>query len=242
MKDVVTFSILKHDMIVDGLKLAWWMRRLANLKQEQGELYRAKGIFPTAGTKELTVFHAVQDLMDKSSLHRPNYKGKEAPCHPCKVVFIGRKLDEENLRKGFESILLKAPPKIAKVENLRQCPLVELAHNGRPMLDRIYIFLDSSGDVGRLGLTCRDMHVAVFGEDAMLGCRQVAAECGVRVVQQFQCKWVNLHALGLNMAYVKTYWEHMRKANLDVVSMKGLAIRDARDAEACGITWLEVRQ
>ena len=242
VKDVVTFSIIKHGVTVDGLKLAWWMRRLATLKkEEEGELYRAKGIFPMAGTKQLVVFHAVQDLMDKSFMRSPSRSGSEQAPQPCKVVFIGRKLNEPFLREGFGNILLPYVRRPLRDQIDPHSSIEKLTSSARPLFDRVLLFLDSSADVAKIGMSCRLLYEAVFGNDALSGCRVLAADSSVRVIQQWQSKHINLHVLGFSMQYIRTYWEYMQKAQLDIVSMKGLSVRDARDAEACGVTWLEVR-
>jgi G3E family GTPase len=93
---------LRSDKPMDGGKISDW---LAYVVQSQGQdILRAKGIIDVRGESRRLVFQAVHMLLE-GDLQRP-WKPDEARFS--RLVFIGRNLDEDGLRIGFESCTAKA--------------------------------------------------------------------------------------------------------------------------------------
>jgi G3E family GTPase len=88
---------LRLDKPVDGTLVTKWLN---DLLQEQGpDILRAKGILDVKGEDKRLVFQAVHMILE-GDLQR-EWKPDEA--RYSRMVFIGRNLDEEKLRKGFEA-------------------------------------------------------------------------------------------------------------------------------------------
>eukprot|EP00927_Polykrikos_kofoidii_P014840 TRINITY_DN16552_c0_g1_i1.p1 TRINITY_DN16552_c0_g1~~TRINITY_DN16552_c0_g1_i1.p1 ORF type:complete len:557 (+),score=125.35 TRINITY_DN16552_c0_g1_i1:67-1671(+) len=74
------------------------------LMQTKGpDLYRSKGVLAVKGVAEKFVFQAVH--MQFSGRNQEAWKDDEKRC--CKMVFIGRKMDREELTKRFNECLVK---------------------------------------------------------------------------------------------------------------------------------------
>uniref|UniRef100_A0A0D6R964 CobW C-terminal domain-containing protein n=1 Tax=Araucaria cunninghamii TaxID=56994 RepID=A0A0D6R964_ARACU len=76
-----------------------WMGKLMNEQSE--DIYRMKGVLSVDGFDERYVFQGVHSIVD-GSVGKP--WGAEKRTN--KIVFIGKNLDEQALRKGFMSCLL----------------------------------------------------------------------------------------------------------------------------------------
>ena len=80
---------------LDGVKLNQW---LGNLLQTKGpDIFRMKGILNIAGEDERFVFQGVHMLLDG----KPDRLWKEGEQRKNELVFIGRNLDEAQLKKDF---------------------------------------------------------------------------------------------------------------------------------------------
>ncbi|MEO1765067.1 MAG: GTP-binding protein [Cyanobacteria bacterium J06629_18] len=80
---------------LDGIKLNQW---LGNLLQTKGpDIFRMKGILNIAGEDERFVFQGVHMLLDG----KPDRLWKEGEQRKNELVFIGRNLDETQLKKDF---------------------------------------------------------------------------------------------------------------------------------------------
>jgi G3E family GTPase len=85
---------------IDGKKLNEW---LSYLLQTQGQdIFRMKGILNIAGEKNRFVFQAVHMLLD-GTRDRPWKAGEQ---RKNELVFIGRNLDEAQLREDFRACLV----------------------------------------------------------------------------------------------------------------------------------------
>merc|ERR1712107_970263 len=74
------------------------------LVQQKGpDLYRSKGVLAVSGMSQKFVFHAVH--MQFSGKPTDSWKDGEKRC--CKMVFIGKNLDREELNKKFDDCLVK---------------------------------------------------------------------------------------------------------------------------------------
>jgi G3E family GTPase len=85
---------IEHAGEVDGLKLNHWLSRL--LATKGPDIYRMKGVFTVSGQKNRVVFQGVHMMLDA----RPETDSTGKP-RKCALVFIGKKLDREELTKGF---------------------------------------------------------------------------------------------------------------------------------------------
>lgn len=85
---------LELDGEVDGTKLNAWLSRL--LQTQGPDIFRMKGIVAIAGEEQRFVFQGVHMLFDG----QPGDAWAEAP-RSCRLVFIGRNLDEDALNDGL---------------------------------------------------------------------------------------------------------------------------------------------
>jgi len=96
---VKSFAIVESGEI-NGQKLNDW---LSNLLQTKGvDIFRMKGILNIAGEEDRFVFQGVHMLFDG----KPDRPWKEGETRKNELVFIGRNLDEAQLRKDFKQCLV----------------------------------------------------------------------------------------------------------------------------------------
>lgn len=96
--EVGSFAIEK-DGDVDPDKLNGWLGEL--LREKGIDIFRMKGFLSLAGEDERYVFQGVHMLFDA----QPEKPWGDAPRRN-QVVFIGRELDEQEIRRGFEACLI----------------------------------------------------------------------------------------------------------------------------------------
>jgi G3E family GTPase len=90
---------LSSETPMDGGRLTAWLN---NLLQTQGpDILRAKGILDVKGDERRLVFQAVHMILE-GDFQREWRAGER---RYSRLVFIGRNLDEADLRKGFESCI-----------------------------------------------------------------------------------------------------------------------------------------
>ena len=88
---------LTFDQPLNGTRVTNWLNALL---QEQGpDILRAKGILDVAGEDRRLVFQAVHMILE-GDLQRP---WREDAARTSRLVFIGRNLDPQALRSGFEA-------------------------------------------------------------------------------------------------------------------------------------------
>ncbi len=96
---VKSFAIVESGAL-DGQKLNDW---LSNLLQTKGvDIFRMKGILNIAGENNRFVFQGVHMLFDG----KPDRPWKEEENRKNELVFIGRNLDEAELREDFKQCLV----------------------------------------------------------------------------------------------------------------------------------------
>ncbi len=96
---VKSFAIVESGAL-DGQKLNNW---LSNLLQTKGvDIFRMKGILNIAGEEDRFVFQGVHMLFDG----KPDRPWKEEETRNNELVFIGRNLDEAQLREDFKQCLV----------------------------------------------------------------------------------------------------------------------------------------
>ncbi|MEE2757724.1 MAG: GTP-binding protein [Myxococcota bacterium] len=96
--EVGSFAI-ERDGDVDPDRLNKWLSQL--LREKGIDIFRMKGFLALAGEPERYVFQGVHMLFDA----QPEKPWGDAP-RKNQLVFIGRELDEQSIRSGFESCLL----------------------------------------------------------------------------------------------------------------------------------------
>ena len=85
---------------LDGDKLNTWLGEL--LRNQGADIFRMKGILTIAGEAQRFVFQGVHMLMDG----RADRPWKPGEVRKNELVFIGRNLDEAQLKKDFRSCLI----------------------------------------------------------------------------------------------------------------------------------------
>jgi G3E family GTPase len=93
----VTSVSLRLDRPLSMPKFENWFRRMLAAKGQ--DLLRSKGILDFAGQDKRYVMHAVHMQVDG----KPTTEWKPGEKRDSRIVFIGRKLDAEDLKRGFES-------------------------------------------------------------------------------------------------------------------------------------------
>lgn len=71
------------------------------IQQKGPDLYRSKGVLAVQGLQQKFVFHAVH--MQFSGKPQEAWREDEKRC--CKMVFIGKNMDREELNKKFDECL-----------------------------------------------------------------------------------------------------------------------------------------
>ena len=88
---------LRLDRPMNGEKVSRWLNEL--LQAQGPDILRAKGIIDVKGEDRRLVFQAVHMMLEGD--WQREWKPDETRCS--RMVFIGRNLDEEALRRGFEA-------------------------------------------------------------------------------------------------------------------------------------------
>jgi G3E family GTPase len=96
---VKSFAIVESGEL-DGQKLNEWLGQL--LQTKGVDIFRMKGILNIAGEDERFVFQGVHMLFDG----KPDRLWKEGETRKNELVFIGRNLDEAELREDFKQCLV----------------------------------------------------------------------------------------------------------------------------------------
>ncbi len=97
--DTVGSIAIERDGDVDPKKLNAWIGKL--LSERGVDLFRMKGFVSLAGESRRIVFQGVHMLVDS----QPDREWGDQPRRN-QLVFIGRNLDEQGMRKGFEACLI----------------------------------------------------------------------------------------------------------------------------------------
>ena len=97
--DEVGSIAIERDGDVDSVKLNAWLSEL--LRERGVDIFRMKGFISLAGEPRRFVFQGVHMLFDG----QPDREWGDAPRRN-QLVFIGRNLDEANMREGFEACLI----------------------------------------------------------------------------------------------------------------------------------------
>ena len=101
--DESVFSVaIKNTEAIDIDELNRWLYRLVQAKGP--DIFRMKGILNVANAERRFVFQGVHMTLDG----RPGKPWRPGETRQNELVFIGRNLDETELRTGFESCFAKA--------------------------------------------------------------------------------------------------------------------------------------
>ncbi|MCA6243759.1 MAG: GTP-binding protein, partial [Phenylobacterium sp.] len=88
---------LTFDRPMNGARVSAWLNEV--LQTQGPDILRAKGILSVAGEDRRLVFQAVHMILE-GDLQRP---WREDEARTSRLVFIGRNLDPQALRSGFEA-------------------------------------------------------------------------------------------------------------------------------------------
>ena len=88
---------LSEAAALDGSALNRWLNQLVQARGR--DLLRIKGIVHLAGEPRRFVFHGVHMTLDGA----PGAAWRPGECRQSQIVFIGRNLDADLLRQGFDS-------------------------------------------------------------------------------------------------------------------------------------------
>jgi len=248
--DVGTFSLVREGMEVEPLLFARWVRRLATIKkEEQGTLYRCKGLLAAAGSSERLAFHAVSDVTEQELVGPWPSRGARG----CKIVFIGKKLDRAWFEASFDETLRPIAEPLRPQPLLSELALISTGASSSLLLQLLVSSPDSlclalrgctSKDVAQVGSACALLHDAVYGASgtAMLNDRSSAAvSLAFHAKDDLACTKLHLHTL-LPMGALNTYVRAFRAANVEVLNSPGLRFSSSADATAMGVTWLELAE
>jgi G3E family GTPase len=95
--DAIKGVSLRTDQPIDGQRITAWLDKL--LAEQGPDILRAKGIINVKGEAKRLVFQAVHMILE-GELQREWRDGED---RSSRMVFIGRNLDEAQLRAGFEA-------------------------------------------------------------------------------------------------------------------------------------------
>lgn len=101
-KNVNSFGIVREGLILPA-ELSKWMQQIGQLKPEHGTIFRIKAIMAIKDHPYKHVFHAVMDVSDEDDAG----EWEEGEKKISKIIFIGKNLDQEHLRAGYEAIFEK---------------------------------------------------------------------------------------------------------------------------------------
>ncbi|KAF0718767.1 Aste57867_1500 [Aphanomyces stellatus] len=219
-----SFAIVEPTKVVDVFLFAHWMRRLVLPSKEsvakKVTLYRSKAILSVAGMHKKLVFHAVGDVVEREWLAVPGTVG-------CKIVFIGRNLDEAKIRADFAAILRVAPPSTPPRHLMHQpsC-LVTLPPR---VLHRVLDFV-ATKDVVAVARTCTALYDGLTNASAYHNHLAPLAH---------DRHGPYLHP-AIPLTSVPTYMHAFKTADVELVSLKGLSFRSAAHVDAAAVAWLEL--
>ncbi|PKA53678.1 hypothetical protein AXF42_Ash009174 [Apostasia shenzhenica] len=94
---------IEEQQPIDLAKVRLWLEDLLWEKKTHGDVYRSKGVLNICDSDQLHTLQAVRELYEVI----PARRWLETEKKMSKIVFIGRNLDETNLRNSFRSCILK---------------------------------------------------------------------------------------------------------------------------------------
>jgi len=248
--DIGSFSIVRKGAEVDFLAFARWIRIIATLPEEQGKLYRSKGVLAAAGRSAKLVFHAVADVTETSD--GPDWGEHEQ--RVCKIVFIGKKLDRKKIEERFLPLL---QPVVETLRPALRAPSPSFTHGPtfaqlcqRGVMHHAFLFLWTK-DVVRVAQTCPAVHDSIFSPDSLAHFSEACSAMSVDAARGLQTVEGNLWLHGLlPMASIKKYSLAWRAAKVKLATkctgeyMWGEPLRfdNLGDVEAAGVMWLELQE
>ncbi len=240
---VNSFSLTREGRSVNLLLFSRWIRKLAMLnsnsnvaagtsdQENNGILYRSKAILSLEGSSMKLAFHAVSDVMEKSLVS----PWKDGEARNCRIVFIGKNLNRPWFEAGFDSCLCPlVPAYLPPSSSKKHAGFLALP---KPVLGRVFAYLYSK-DVVIVGKVCHSLASCIFGNNSNELYAASSNKFGLHTSKPAECY---LHML-LPMSAVKTYIASAVSIGVQLPPPLGLALRSVDEAEACGVTWLEVAE
>lgn len=242
--DVGSFSIVRKGVEVEPLAFARWVRVIATLPVEKGNLYRSKGILAAAGRSRKLIFHAVADITEVTE--GPEWLENEE--RMVKIVFIGRKLARNEIEKRFCQLLQPLRPRLRSPcrQAASNSSLESLAVGGI-----IYRLLQGcwSRDVARLSQASGRFHDLLCQPEAFSAFHSSASLLPAGRPRGFQSVKAEfwLHGL-LPLRSVASYVRAWRVSALQLSTSSSvehlygepLVFDDVADIEAAAVMWLEL--
>jgi len=246
--DIGSFSIVKRGVEIDPLAFARWVRVIATLPEQQGILYRSKGIIAAAGRSKKLIFHAVADVTETQD--GPEWGEEEQRI--CKMVFIGNKLDREAIEKRFNTLFQPSWHRLRPLFALpspscaRRLNLTMLVHGG---LLHATLFSCWTKDVLRVSQASALLRDAIFAPSAFASFRREASavpEGKPRGLQTVEGD-IWLHGLMPTRSIEKyvTAWRNgglvlSTSSSMEYLFGEPLMFFSEADLEAAGVMWQEV--
>ncbi|ETV72064.1 hypothetical protein H257_12856 [Aphanomyces astaci] len=226
-----SFAIVEPHLVVDPFLFAHWMRRLVLPSKDSIAknvvLYRSKAILSVAGMTNKLVFHAVGDVVDREWLDVP-------AVHGCKIVFIGRNLDERQVRADFDALLRPHRPMIVPGTSSATSERFTAMHAADPHLVHRIMEFATSKDVVRVASTCRTLHLALTN---LQHPRSSSSWLGLAHDPRHGGPY--LHP-GVALPNIPTYMRAYEAANVEFVPFGGLKFPTAAHVDAAAVAWLEL--
>jgi len=248
--EIGSFSITRKGVEVEPLAFARWIRVIATLPPELGNLYRSKGVLAAAGRSAKLVFHAVADITETSD--GPDWGEHEQ--RGVKIVFIGKKLARKEIEERFLPLLLpvreklRPPLRAASPAFASNVSLSTLAQRGLLQLSLLALWTKDVCSMSAVspafrdaifspeGFTCFRSAVSLLPKDSPKGLQTVEGTL-----------W--LHGL-LPMNSIRVYASNFKACKIKMVTkcsgeyMWGEPMRfdDYDDVEAAGVMWAELAE
>lgn len=111
-REVTTLALVEPGLTVDADAVRQWLGGLLWQEEEEDgghggrqraatEIYRMKGVLAVAGSEAVHILQAVHETFEVEPSRSLTWGGKEAGPKGCRVVVIGRGLDEACFRRGL---------------------------------------------------------------------------------------------------------------------------------------------
>mmetsp|Transcript_55034 Transcript_55034/g.141672 ORF Transcript_55034/g.141672 Transcript_55034/m.141672 type:complete len:799 (-) Transcript_55034:367-2763(-) len=248
--EIGSFSIVRKGAEVEPLAFARWVRIIATLPPELGNLYRSKGVLAAVGKRAKLVFHAVADVTETSD--GPDWGEHEQRI--CKIVFIGKKLNRKEIEERFLQLLqpvkenLRPPLRAASPSFSAKLTLTTLAQRG--LLQHSLLGLWTK-DMGKVAAVSPVFYDALYSPEGFTTFRSAASTLSKEAPKGLQTVEGNvwLHGL-LPMNSIATYSKNYKMCKIKMVTKcsgeymwgEPMKFLEYGEVEAAGVMWTELAE